>query len=91
MTLAGVSSLDNPLGFSSPAIVSAETIFQYLCSRKIGLDTVIPTVYAQCMDKFGLERFMVKMCLKPEGSERVISAELHHFSDTIVIMVLYAI
>lgn len=72
MIHAGVSSLHNALGFSSPVILSAKIILQHLCCRKTWLDTVIPMI---------LEMFELKMCLKPEGYKRVIFAGLHHFSD----------
>ncbi len=84
--LSLLSSVYDPLGLVSPAVLPAKMMLQKLCKLKIGWDEKIPS---ECQMKWNkwvtslpeLEQLDVQRCIKPEGFEDLKSTELHHFSD----------
>ncbi|XP_072022724.1 uncharacterized protein [Amphiura filiformis] len=84
--LSVTSSVYDPLGFVSPAILPAKQMLQELCKKKIGWDDKIPEEIRSQWIKWqsslpGLEEFCVPRCWKPVGFEEPSSVQLHHFSD----------
>ena len=84
--LSVTSSVYDPLGFVSPAILPAKQMLQELCKRKIGWDDEIPEEIKGQWIKWQsslpeLEDFCVPRCWKPVGFEEPSSVQLHHFSD----------
>ena len=84
--LSVVSSIYDPMGFVAPFILPAKAILQELCRKKLGWDDPIPDDYAQRWQQWlkelpQLEQLEVDRCFKPHDFGRVISRQLHHFSD----------
>ena len=84
--LSVVSSLYDPLGFVAPVVLSAKVILQDLCRRRLEWDDPIPDDernrwLSWLEDLPKLEQLSVDRCLKPQGFGKVVSVQLHHFSD----------
>ena len=84
--LSMISSIYDPLGFVSPAILPAKFVLQELCRKKLAWDDPIPEEDNRAwqgwvQDLHKLDEFTINRCLKPDGFGRVERCELHHFSD----------
>ncbi|XP_072046826.1 uncharacterized protein [Amphiura filiformis] len=84
--LSVVSSVYDPLGFISPAILPAKQLMQELCKLKIGWDEEIPGAHLRMWQQWiaelpKLEHLTVDRCYKPPHFGKVKSTQLHHFSD----------
>lgn len=84
--LSVVSLIYDPLRFIAPFILSAKLILQDLCKKKLGWDDKIPNeelerwkAWLEVLPK--LEEFSIDRCFKPPGFEKVVSCQLHYFSD----------
>ena len=84
--LSVISSIYDLLGFIAPFILSAKLILQDLCKKKLGWDDKIPNeelerwkAWLEVLPK--LEEFSIDRCFKPPGFEKVVSCQLHYFSD----------
>ena len=76
----------DPLGFVAPVVLSAKVILQDLCRRRLEWDDPIPDDernrwLSWLEDLPKLEQLSVDRCLKPPGFGKVVSVQLHHFSD----------
>ena len=84
--LSMVSSVYDPLGMLSPAILPAKQLLQQLCKSGYGWDEVLSidvtkqwTKWVQDIPK--LSQFKVSRCIKPDNFGKPVSFQLHHFSD----------
>ena len=87
--LSTVSSVFDPLGFVTPLLLDGKSILQELCRHKVDWDDPIPEDIKVKWEKsradlLQLQRISISRCYKPENFGRVVSAELHHFSDASV-------
>ena len=84
--LSVVSSIYDPLGFVSPVILAAKAILRDLCKKGLGWDDKIPPEHlarwqAWLQELPKLQQFHVERCLKPCHFGRIVSSQLHNFSD----------
>ena len=81
-----VGTVFDPFGFAAPFVLTAKKILQDLCRIKLGWDDEIPI---ECnvrwqrwlADLPKLSQFAIERCLKPANFGRIVSSQLHHFSD----------
>ena len=84
--LSTVSSIYDPLGFAEPTLLEGKKILQELCRGKVDWDDPVPDSIKMLWEKWRrelpiLEELSVPRCYKPSDFGRIISSELHHFSD----------
>ncbi|PWA32804.1 hypothetical protein CCH79_00018048 [Gambusia affinis] len=84
--LSITSSLYNPLGFLSPAILPAKMMQQELCRRSCGWDDVIPLDilkrWEQWLEEVKLlASFKVARCMQTKDFGDLTYCQLHHFAD----------
>ena len=84
--LSTLSSLFDPLGFVSPIILNPKILLQNLCKQGLSWDDDISDTEAVQWQAWlqtltQLQKFTVSRCYKPADFGRIISYELHHFSD----------
>ena len=84
--LSVVCLLYDPLGFVAPIVFPAKVILQDLCHRRLEWDDPIPDDERNCWlswleDLPKLKQLSVDRCLKPPGFGKIVSVQLHHFSD----------
>lgn len=86
--LSTLSSVYDPLGLISPFILVGKQILQEMCRNQIDWDSPIPYTLRTRWEKWriNLQQFQnlhveVARCFKPKDFGKVITAELHHFSD----------
>ncbi|XP_048735788.2 uncharacterized protein LOC125651252 [Ostrea edulis] len=84
--LSIISSLYDLLGFASPFVMSAKILLQTLCRLGIHWDKEISEEHMKCWTKWilqaqQLEALKVERCYKPKNFGRIISCQLHCFSD----------
>ncbi|XP_038071855.1 uncharacterized protein LOC119740577 [Patiria miniata] len=84
--LSIVSSVYDPLGMVSAAIMPAKLLLQDLCRLKLNWDEKIPQEHLHkwnlwLMDLPKLECISVDRCFKPEGFQDPVSVQIHHFAD----------
>lgn len=84
--LSVISSIYDPLGFVAPLILPAKAILRDLCRKGLDWDDRIPLEdlkrwqdWLQELPK--LEQFAVERCLRPKNFGRIVSSQLHNFSD----------
>ena len=85
--LSTVSSIFDPLRFIVPLLWDGKSIFQDLCCHEVGWDDPIPENIKVKWEKWRSDLLEVQCisiprCYKPDDFGRVVSAQLHHFSDT---------
>lgn len=83
--LATISSIYDPLGLASPAIVPARSLFQETCSRKLDWDEDLPEDMERQWVAWksaikSLENFRIYRCLKGNTS-KIKDTQLHIYSD----------
>ena len=84
--LSVVGTVFDPFGFAAPFVLTAKKILQDLCRIKLSWDDEIPI---ECnvrwqrwlTDLPKLSQFAIERCLKPANFGRIVSSQLHHFSD----------
>ena len=86
--LSVVCSLYDPLGFVASIVLPAKVILQDLCRKNLEWDDPIPdnernSWLSWLEDLQKLEQLSVDRCLKPPSFGKVVSVQLHHFSDTL--------
>ena len=90
LTLRGIlstlSSLFDSLGFVSPIILNPKILLQNLCKQGLNWDDDISDTEAVQWQAWlqtltQLQKFTVSRCYKPVDFGKIISYELHHFSD----------
>ncbi|TDH06297.1 hypothetical protein EPR50_G00132240 [Perca flavescens] len=84
--LSVVSSVYDPIGFLAPFTLPAKLMLQNLCRLSYSWDDLIPPHYQLqwvrwLEDLKGLSVFSVSRCIKPKDFGKLISVQLHHFSD----------
>ena len=84
--LSVVSSTYDPLKFIAPLILSAKAILHDLCQKGLHWDDRIPHEdlvrwHDWLKELPKLEPFAVERCLKPTNFGRIVSSQLHTFSD----------
>ena len=84
--LSTLSSLFDPLGFVSPIILNPKILLQNLCKQVLNWDDDISDTEAVQWQAWlqtltQLQKFTVSRCYKSADFGRIISYELHHFSD----------
>ena len=87
--LSTVSSTFDPLGFVAPLLLDGKPILQDLCRHEVGWDDLIPEDIKVKWEKWRsdlleVQRISIPRCYKPDDFGRVVSAQLHHFSDASV-------
>ena len=87
--LSTVSSIFDPLGFVAPLLLDGKSILQELCHCNVGWDDPIPDDIKVKWEKWRsdllqVQRISIPRCYKPENFGRVVSTQLHHFSDASV-------
>ena len=84
--LSVVSSMYDPLGFASPFIMPAKKLIKDLSRAKLGWDNALSS---RDLDRWEcwknelavVEGLQVDRCIKSEELGKVVSIQLHHFSD----------
>ncbi|XP_044180533.1 uncharacterized protein LOC122961788 [Acropora millepora] len=84
--LSVVGTAFDPFGFAAPFVLTAKKILQDLCRIKLSWDDEIRI---ECnvrwqrwlRDLPKLSQFAIECCLKPANFGRIVSSQLHHFSD----------
>ncbi|XP_072041348.1 uncharacterized protein [Amphiura filiformis] len=84
--LSIVSSVYDPLGLVSPAVLPAKKIIQDLCKLKLGWDEEIPLEHQKRWNQWLAElpilsTCSVSRCLKPAEFGKPTNIQLHNFSD----------
>ena len=84
--LSMVASIYDPMGFIAPFVLIGKMILQEMCRGGICWDEPLPEgLYPRwerwCSDFANLKDIHIPRCYKPKDFGRVISTELHHFSD----------
>ena len=84
--LSVVSSMYGPLGFASPFIMPAKKLIQDLSRAKLGWDDALSSRDLdrwECWknDLAVVEGLQVDRCITSEELGKVVSIQLHHFSD----------
>ena len=85
--LSVIASVYDPLGFVAPFILPAKKMLQELCQEEqLGWDDEISDDFKQRWLKWinqlsDIEEVYVERCLKPQNFGKVISKQLHVFSD----------
>ena len=84
--LSVISSIYDPLGFVAPLILPAKAILRDLCRKGLEWDDRIPLEDLERWQDWlqelpNLEQFAVERCLKPKNFGRIVSSQLHNFSD----------
>lgn len=84
--LSKLSSIYDPLGFLSPAILPAKLLFQKLCIENVGWDERLNHDDEQTFLNWishisQIENVKVSRCYKPKWFGKVKYVELHTFSD----------
>ena len=89
--LSVISSIYDPLGFVAPLILAAKATLHDLCRKGLDWDDRIPLEdlerwqdWLQELPK--LKQFTIE--LKPKNFGRIVSSQLHNFSDQVKDMVL---
>ena len=75
-----------PFDFVAPIVLPAKVILLDLCRRRLEWDDSIPDDERNrwlnwLEDLTKLEQLSVDRCLKPPSFGKVVSVQLHHFSD----------
>ena len=84
--LSTISSIYDPLGLLAPFILLGKQILQELCRNKANWDDDIPERMRSCWERWLydlhiLARLNVPRCYKPDNFGKIVSVELHNFSD----------
>lgn len=84
--LSVVASLYDPLGFIAPFTLSGKQILQELCHKGIGWDDPVPEQLCSRWEEWknglqALKDITIPRCYHPENFGKVVTIELHHFSD----------
>ena len=84
--LSTLSSLFDPSGFVSPIILNPKILLQNLCKQGLNWDDDISDTEAVQWQAWlqtltQLQKFTVSRCYKSADFGKIISYELHHFSD----------
>ena len=84
--LSGVSSLYDPLGMAAPFVLGGRLILQNICRLDLDWDDDIPVSQKQLWESWlkelpNLSQVQLSRCHLPQSFGRVVSRELHHFSD----------
>lgn len=87
--LSTVSSIFDLLGFVAPLLLDGKSILQDLCHHEVDWDDPIPEDIKVKWEKWRsdlleVQRISIPRCYKPDDFGRVVSAQLHHFSDASV-------
>ena len=87
--LSTICSVYDPLGFISPVTLLGKQILQQMCRDRADWDDPLADELQSCWqrwrsDLFSLANLRINRCLKPEGFGKIVSAELHNFSDACV-------
>ncbi|PFX28501.1 hypothetical protein AWC38_SpisGene6805 [Stylophora pistillata] len=84
--LSVISSIYDPLGFIALLILPAKAILRDLCRKGLDWDDRIPhedlVRWQDWLRELPeLEQFAVQRCLKPKNFGRIVSSQIHNFSD----------
>ena len=81
-----MSYVYDPLGMAAPFVLGGRLILQNLCRLELDWDDDIPDdqqrMWLSWLDEVPrLSQLQMNRCYKPEGFGKVVSCQLHHFSD----------
>ncbi|XP_028415683.1 uncharacterized protein LOC114539211 [Dendronephthya gigantea] len=84
--LSTVSSVYDPLGFGAPFLLPAKKILQDLCREDLGWDEEVSEGHKIRWGKWlkellSLQKLQVPRCFKPTDFGKVVSQQIHIFSD----------
>ncbi|XP_064608544.1 uncharacterized protein LOC135472767 [Liolophura sinensis] len=84
-----ISSIYDPLGFVCPFILQGKKIFQNETRLKKGWDELLTPENEKKWSRWiaeilKLEKFKVERCILPGDFGKIVTRELHHFSDASV-------
>ncbi|XP_050417786.2 uncharacterized protein LOC126831152, partial [Patella vulgata] len=84
--LSAASSIYDPLGLVSPFVLPAKLLLQSLCQQNLNWDDVIPETDLHTWHQFlnnlsGLENFKIPRSYKPANFGKIVSSQIHTFSD----------
>ena len=84
--LSRFSSFYDPVDLASPFILRCRKILQNLCQGGLQWDETVSEMYQkkwQCWKNvlIGLEKIVLKRCVKPGGFGEIVHICLHSFSD----------
>lgn len=84
--LSTVSSVYDPLGFAAPFILPAKKILQDPCHEDIGWDDEVSDEHKIPWERWLtelplLQKLQVPRCVRPKDFGKVVSQEIHIFSD----------
>ena len=84
--LSSVASIYDPLGFLAPFVLIGKGILQEMCQNGVVWDDPLPDRLRPRWEKWNddlsnLKEIHIPRCYVPNGFGKVVSVELHHFSD----------
>ncbi len=84
--LSSVASVYDPMGFIAPFVLPAKKLLQELCEENIEWDEEISDAlrerWIRWLNEVPLiEQLNIKRCLKPANFGKVVSSQIHVFSD----------
>ncbi|KAK3085303.1 hypothetical protein FSP39_001304 [Pinctada imbricata] len=84
--LSTLSSVYDPLGFVAPFILLGKQILQEMCKNQIDWDSPLPEGLRPKWSRWieqvkELGSLTIRRCLRPDYSDEIVTAEIHHFSD----------
>ena len=84
--LSIISSIYDPLGFTSPFVLEGRQLLQHLCNQNVQWDETVNEELKSQWIKWEMklqqvENLQIPRCLQPPGFGRIIDKGIHHFSD----------
>ena len=84
--LSIISSIYDPLGFTSPFVLEGRQLLQHLCNQNVQWDETVNEELKSQWIKWEMklqqvENLQIPRCLQPPGFGRIIDIGIHHFSD----------
>ena len=84
--LSIVSSVHDPLGFTSPFLLPAKLLLQDLCRSNLAWDDLLQGKHAARWKAWlnelpTIQQLSVERCVKPPSSARIVSIQLHNFPN----------
>jgi hypothetical protein len=86
MTLPHCLRVQSCMGFIAPFLLRPKKAFQMLCNLKLGWGNRVPEEHLAIIWKWQqtlgvVQKYQIPRWLKSEEMGKVISTQLHHFSD----------
>ena len=81
-----ISSIYDPLGFTSPFVLGERQLLQHLCNQNVQWDETVDEELKSQWIKWEMklkqvENLQIPRCLQPPNFGRIVDISIHHFSD----------